>query len=106
MENILAGSLVTQYSSRGLLVLMKYGVFDKLVLTTHYQSGRILRIRFQSNNKTFFNLVAVYGVNSLVSTAPKRKIIANVHHTVCSIYRTYTEECIIVAGHLNTVSRD
>ena len=84
---------------------MKYGVFDKLVLTTHYQSARILHIRFQLNNKTFLNLVAVYGVSSPVLTAPKLKINANVHHTVHS-YRTYTEECIIVAGDFNTVSRD
>ena len=44
MENILAGSLVTRSSFGGLLVLMKSEVFNTLISTTHYQSGRVLHI--------------------------------------------------------------
>jgi len=72
----------------------------------HFTSGRVLHMRILGADDLVLNIIAIYGVSAPLQAAPKRKINADVHHTVKALCKETQHECTIVMGDLNTVTRD
>ena len=106
MEHICAGSTVTKTTIRGILVLMRKDLFHKLISVKQFTSGRVLHMRILAADDLVLNIIAIYGVSAPLQAAPKRKINADVHHTVKALCKETQHECTIVMGDLNTVTRD
>jgi len=106
MEHICAGSTVTKTTIRGILVLMRNDLFHKLISVKQFTSGRVLHMRILAADNLVLNIIAIYGVSAPLQTTPKRKLNADVHHTVNALCEETQHECTIVMGDLNTVTRD
>ena len=106
MGHILAGSTVTKITVRGILVLMRNDMFQKLISIKRFTSGRMLHMRIRVVHESILNLVAVYGVSAPLRIAPKQKINADVHYSVKSLCEDTQHEYSIVMEDLNTVTRD
>jgi len=57
-------------------------------------------------SNSVLNIIVVYGVSAPLQTAPKRKINADVHHTVEAVCEDTQHDCTIVMREFNTVIRD
>lgn len=72
----------------------------------HFTSGRVLCMRMRALSNSVLNIIVVYGVRAPLQTAPKRKINADVHHTVEAVCEDTQHDCTIVMRDLNTVIGD
>jgi len=102
MEHICAGSTVTKTNVAGILVLMRNDLFHKLILVKHFISGKAIHMQILALDDSVLNI----RVSAPLQTAPKRKLNADVHHTVKALCEETQHECKVVIGDLNTVTRD